>query len=248
MRKPDFNKSPAFFYILKPIYGVTVNKNKRRFSSEWYEHRRNPFPHLKEYWYQQYVKAHPHEFGFTESEGPFDSGPDFIGVLDGRQVRIEVETDYVSYRQHGHPIFEVLIVGVLEPPLQSMASFLPPTIKNLDPQKVMDWSEPMRGVYRKEMEKRHDSRPKQLERIRENIDSIPAYRITKDERVEYSRKFVVKCACGEQMLEVDLSLDDFQEMTEGQMADYMAGFGRTFYCKSCGAVELLDGIQVPTFD
>ena len=91
----------------------------RKYSKEWYEHSVNPFPHLLEYWYQQYLKAHPEEFGLINLEGPFDTGPDFKGVLGGEMVSIEVERDYKSYRYHGHENINVLIVGVIEPPLPS---------------------------------------------------------------------------------------------------------------------------------
>lgn len=67
----------------------------------------NPFPGLLEYWYQRYVQAHPSEFGFTSLEGPFDVGPDFIGLRDdGLWVTVEVERDYLGYIQHGHPLFD----------------------------------------------------------------------------------------------------------------------------------------------
>ncbi|MSQ17180.1 MAG: hypothetical protein EXR54_06375 [Dehalococcoidia bacterium] len=68
----------------------------RKFSDEWYEFGRNPFPRLPEYWYQGYVKAHPQEFGLTLLEGPFDTGPDFYGILKRRRVSIEVEKEYIS--------------------------------------------------------------------------------------------------------------------------------------------------------
>ena len=225
-----------------------MGKRKRKFSDEWYEHGRNPFPHLKEYWYQQYIKLHPHKFGFTHLEGPFDIGPDFKGWLGNRQVTIEVEKEYLSYRQHGHQGIDVLIVGTLERPHRKMVGFLPPVIKNLDPQEVMDWSEPMRRAYREKIEKRErESLPRELAWVQENQEFIEAYRI-KNGRVEYVSKESAQCECGGVMFEIKQSLYDSEEMTEGQMADYMAGFGRTFQCKECGMTDVLDGIQVATFD
>lgn len=57
-----------------------------------------------------------------------------------------------------------------------MVPFLPPIIKNLDPQKVMDWSKPMRAEYREEMNKRRASNTRPLEWIMQNLDRIEAFR------------------------------------------------------------------------
>ena len=74
-------------------------------------------------------------------------------------VSIEVERDYKPYRYHGHENINVLIVGVIEPPLPTMKRFLPPNVMNLDPRRVMDWSQPRRHEHRAEMDKRGEQRP-----------------------------------------------------------------------------------------
>ena len=60
---------------------------------------------LKELWYQRYVEAHPLEFGLSKLDGPFDTGLGFRAEKDGARVTVEVEKDYLAYRQHEHPIF-----------------------------------------------------------------------------------------------------------------------------------------------
>lgn len=44
--------------------------------------------------------------------------------------------------------------------------------------------------------------------------------------------------CGAEMEECDLCAD---EMTEGQMADYMAGLWRAFFCPQCGFTDMYEG-------
>jgi hypothetical protein len=205
----------------------------RKFSDEWYECGVNQFPRLQEYWYQQYVKAHPEEFGFTRLEGPFETGPDFKGVSNGNRVSVEVERDYISYRYHEHQNIDVLIVGVLDPPLPVMFPFLPPIIKNLDPQKVLDWSEPKRREYWQEMEKRRESLPKQLEWVQRNLEYIKASRI-KDERVQVILREQAECECGGVMLGCGYDPELDGEIGEGQLADYYAGFWKVFKCRECG--------------
>ena len=109
-----------------------TRKGRRKFPEPWYEVR-NQFS-LKELWYQQYVKTHPGEFGLTDLEGPFESGPDFRGTLNQKPVTIDIEKDYLSYVQHGHPIFDVLIVAVLDKPHPDIVKELSLVIVNLDPQ------------------------------------------------------------------------------------------------------------------
>ena len=158
-----------------------------RIPKEWRQHAKNPFPRLKEYWYQQYVLKHPEEFGFNNLEGPLDTGVDFKGEYEGRNVSIEVERDYVSYISHGHPIFDVLVVGVLEPPHPDMVNHLPKTIINLDPQKVMDWSSEARHAYRAEMDERREHLPEQWAYVDTNREFISEVRL-KNEQLEIDFK------------------------------------------------------------
>ena len=217
--------------------------SSRSFPDFWYEYGRNPFRHLVEHWYQQYVLEHYREFGFTSLEGPFRSGPDFKGVLKGTCVTVEVEREYLGYRQHGHRDIDVLIVGVVDSPHPAMVEFLPPTIMNIDPQVVMDWSRPFRDAYKAEMEKRRALLPKQLERVRANLDHIKAFRI-KRETVEYALKESIRCECGGMMLESrhDPELDG--EVTEGQLVDELTGFWKVFECKDCGTREWIESDEV----
>ena len=43
--------------------------------------------------------------------------------------------------------------------------------------------------------------------------------------------------CGSAMVEIEW---DIQEMTEGQLADYMAGFSHVFQCRVCKRTDLRD--------
>lgn len=246
-----------------------MGKRNRKFSDEWYEHGRNPFPHLKEWWYQQYVKEHPEEFGFTKLDGPFSTGPDLLGVIEGRrgkerQLRVEVEREYLTYRQHGHPpsYADLLIVGVLDAPLPSMLSFLPPAVKNLDPNKVFEWSKPKREAYREEIARRLETVPQQLEWIRENVGPIRTYWIVSG-TVRYIPEKIYPCEeCGSPMKEWDdgefsiLESDDGPfypmidpmtgfKMSDDQIMSHMFGNNRLFYCGNC---NIFDHRDVPFYD
>ena len=47
-----------------------------------------------------------------------------------------------------------------------------------------------------------------------------------------------RCECGGRLTEIDA--EDLDDMTEGQMADYLAGFNHPFHCGACGQVVLRD--------
>ena len=51
---------------------------------------------------QDYVMEFFYLFGLENIEGPFKVGPDFIGLLDGERVEIEVERSINEYKNHGH--------------------------------------------------------------------------------------------------------------------------------------------------
>ncbi len=212
-----------------------------RIPKEWRQQAKNPFPRLKEYWYQMYLKEHPNEFGFSDLEGPFETGVDFKGVYNSHSVTIEVERDYVSYIRHAHPIFDVLVVGVIDAPHPDMLAYLPKVIIYLDPQKVMDWSKEARHSYRAEMDERRKDIPKQWEFVEENSNLIREVRL-KNERLEVDFKDQLLCECGGVMVEAVYQPEIDGELTEGQSADYMAGleargtpgFWKTFECLTCG--------------
>lgn len=66
-----------------------------------------------EYWLQQYIKENYNKLGFTSIEGPFDTGPDFKGVYQGRKVVIEAERAPKHFIYHRHDPKEVDILIVL---------------------------------------------------------------------------------------------------------------------------------------
>ena len=202
---------------------------RRKFSDEWYIFR-NPLPSLKEYWYQQYVMEHPAEFGFKDLDGPFDTGPDFTALLDGKSVKIEVEKDYYAFASHEHPMPDVLLVGVMDEPPAAIRGSIPSIIKHLDPQVVLEWSSPRRRAYKEKMDIRRADRPSLSELLHSDPNIIAARR-TNDERWEVVRRPVYSCSCGGQMIEEYLDLDG---MTEGQMADYQAENWSIVACQECG--------------
>lgn len=212
--------------------------SRRKFSDIWYEHGRNPYEHLKEHWYQQFVLKHFRDFGFSSLEGPFKSGPDFKGVLEGYSVTVEVETEYLAYRHHGHRNIDVLIVGVVDPPHPDMVRFLPQVVINLDPQLVMDWSKPFREAYKAEMETKRETLAKELDLVHANLNQVKGFRILKrNESLEVTLKEVKECDCGGMMLDTGYNPELDGEITEGQMADNLAGFWIVLECENCRTRE-----------
>lgn len=185
-------------------------KSRRKFPDSFYEIGRNKFG-LDEYWYTQYVIAHPSEFGLSSVEGPFYTGPDLTGILDGKTVTIEVEKEYLTYLQHGHPRYDVLIVGVLDLPDSVMSNRLPRVIMNLDPQKVLDWSAPMRARHQENLVERGSYVPEE------------------------------RCQCGEWAARVMYDPEKDGPLSEGQEADMMAGHWAVMECKACGQRGWIEG-------
>jgi hypothetical protein len=107
---------------------------------------------MREYWLQQYVKEHYRELGFSQLEGPFETGPDFTGVYQGKPVKVEAELKYEGYLQHPQGWADILIVGTLEPVPARCKDKLPLNIIPINPQKVLEWSKPLRQAYRQKME------------------------------------------------------------------------------------------------
>ena len=109
---------------------------------------------MREYWLHKYIQGNSQRLGFRRLEGPFDTGPDFKGVLAGRKVLVEAELSYQSYISHGHPKdwADILIVASLDPIPVELRERLPGAIINVDPQQVLEWSRPMRVEYRASME------------------------------------------------------------------------------------------------
>ena len=106
---------------------------------------------MREHWLQLYIAEHYRELGFSQLEGPFDIGPDFRGIYQGQQVRVEAENDYNLY-SHPREWADVLVVATLKPVPARWVDRLPPTIINVDPEKVAEWSLPLRRTYAQKMQ------------------------------------------------------------------------------------------------
>lgn len=108
---------------------------------------------IREYWIQLYVKENPEKLGFSSIEGPFDSGPDFRGLFNGRTVFIEVERDYLSYIKHKHhenPAFsEVKVLVMLTPskPPTKLKGKLPKNLIYVDIPDFVEWFRPKAKEY-----------------------------------------------------------------------------------------------------
>jgi len=124
---------------------------------------------LREYWLQKYIKEHREELGFSDLEGPFETGPDFRGVYKGQKVSVEAEMEYKGYLQHRPGFADVLIVGTLDPTPPQCKDRLPPTIITVDRQKVLEWSAPLRQVYRQKAE---EGRQKVIDQLPPEIQDI----------------------------------------------------------------------------
>lgn len=209
---------------------------------------RNPFPHLREHWYQVYVKDHARELGFERLDGPQDVGADFVGTMGGRPVSIEVEKDYVSYLDHHHPMFDVLVVGVLDDPPPDMLEYLPKTIIRVDPQQVLEYTKPLRTVYREQKERERETLPsvKDLQGMGATIrgfgesqESLLTGMLGHVEMVKVKEGWAVLAeekpceACDGVMIEVPYDPETDGEVSEGQEVDYMAGFWKVFECQTC---------------
>ena len=224
---------------------------KRIYPDAWYENQ-NPYP-LKEYWYQQYVAAHPEEFGFTHLEGPFDVGPDFyfLARQGEEKVTVEVEKDYLAYKKHGHKGYDVLIVGVLEKPARSIRGELPRKILHLDPKKVLEWSSEARADYKAKMDREREEERKRREaweqEVREALRLKPRTPVTlfaptNFELVHGHLKIqwgeVATCKnCDNPMetIEADLS-----KMDVAKWSNHWSGSDRDFYCPGCDETSSQD--------
>ena len=101
---------------------------------------------IKEYWIRLYLAEHPEAIGLARIQGPFDSGPDFVGYTnDGGRVEIEVERDAWNYLEHKHHLDErranvewLVVLNPGEPSLE-IADNLPQEIKYLDIEPFSEW-------------------------------------------------------------------------------------------------------------
>ncbi len=110
---------------------------------------------IREYWAQEYVKDNYKGLGFSQIEGPFETGPDFKGIYKGQRVVVEVERTCESFVEHGHhedPRFrDVNVLIVLSPsePSEDINSKLPKTIIRIDIDDFVEWWHPRARAYAK---------------------------------------------------------------------------------------------------
>ncbi len=99
---------------------------------------------MHEYWLQRYIKENNRQMGFTDFHGPYNIGPDFKGVYQGKRVKIEVEWDYANYIQHKHPpdFADILIVGTYKAAPERLREKLPRFIIHVDSAEVIKWAQP----------------------------------------------------------------------------------------------------------
>ena len=116
-----------------------------------------------------------------------------------------------------------------------MKRFLPPNVMNLDPRRVMDWSQPRRHEHRAEMDNRREQRPQDMEWLEKHRRCIKAYHFTKDERLQVDFREQEWCACGGLAFEAAYNRELDGEMTEGQQTNYDAGFWKIFQLPLCDA-------------
>ena len=116
-----------------------------------------------------------------------------------------------------------------------MKRFLPPNVMNLDPRRVMDWSQPRRHEHRAEMDKRREQRPQDMEWLEKHRRCIKAYHFTKDERLQVDFREQEWCACGGLAFEAAYNRELDGEMTEGKQTNYDAGFWKIFQRPLCDA-------------
>lgn len=122
------------------IIGKRSTEIKKHPDGNAYERAENG--KIKEYWIQEFFNEHYKDFGFKSIKGPFDIGPDFL--TEGN-VGIEIERDWKSYINHGHPSnenfsrVEYLIVLTQENPPNNKLKLLPKTIFHIDIEKFVPW-------------------------------------------------------------------------------------------------------------
>jgi hypothetical protein len=230
-------------------------RRQRRWPRAW-RTPTNPIPWLKEYWYYSYVADHAEEFGLADIEGPFfDSGCDFKARIEGRTVSVEVERDYISYLAHGHPLFDVLIVGLLDDPHPDMQGLLPPVIKKLDPHKVADYTKPMRVAYGIAKEAERAQRPS-VEDLRKAGDRVRGFADSADFLAAHLRgpvelvrvkegwaaiASVEACKlCGGVMFDEPYDDEVYLSLSEGAQGNYDAGLESMYRCGSCGVTEFVN--------
>jgi len=133
---------------------------------------------IREYWIQGYVKDNFKKLGFSQIKGPFNKGPDFNGVYQGKGVIIEVERTCQSFIEHGHhkdPRFKDVDILIILSPTElpeDLKRLLPKTIVTIDIDDFVEYWHPRARDY---------ARAKEVEGI---LDLIAG---------EFQRRFVQDC-------------------------------------------------------
>lgn len=107
---------------------------------------------IREYWIQEYFKDNFHKYeGISDVEGPFGTGPDFKGKMNGKEVMIEVERDcscYLSHRHHLDSRFNnVELLVVLSPTEPNNMEGLLLNILFIDIPDFVEWFKPKARDY-----------------------------------------------------------------------------------------------------
>lgn len=98
-----------------------------------------------EKWVQRYISQHPDQLGLSNLQGPFQTGPDFRGTYQDRNIWIEAEVWSKNYVRHGHHEdsrwnkVELLIVLESEDPGETIRQYLPREILHIDKAHFTPW-------------------------------------------------------------------------------------------------------------
>jgi len=136
-----------------------MDSDKEAFKRAIFKAKNGDYP---EYWLQQYIKENYKQLGFDSIEGPFDTGYDFKGVYQGREVVIEAERALKSFIQHKHDHNEVDILITMNADYKGTVrgkkptewkKLLPKKIIVVDPEVFIKKTHEMRKTYAIKKEK-----------------------------------------------------------------------------------------------
>ncbi len=145
---------------------------------------------IREYWIQEYIRDNYKKLGVSRIEGPLETGPDFLGVLEGREVTVEVERDCQSFIYHKHHEnkrfgkVDTLIVLNPSKPSQDIKDKLPTRILYIDIDDFVAWWEPKARNYAKKKEK---------QRVIVKIQTIVEL-VTDEFRRRYFGRYIEHCS------------------------------------------------------
>lgn len=98
------------------------------------------------------IKDNFHKYeGISDVEGPFGTGPDFKGKIQGREVMIEVERDCSCYLKHRHHLDsrfdKVELLVVLNPTEPKSMEGVPQNILFINIPDFVEWFKPKARDY-----------------------------------------------------------------------------------------------------